>query len=58
MDRFGRNTILVLCGLLFSFANEKIETTQLSPDELKKDVSVLRKALEGCTGILLKMNSI
>ena len=46
MDRLRRNVILVLCGLLFSFVNENIETRQLSPEELKKDVSILRKALE------------
>src|SRR5688572_30205956 len=41
-----RSVILVLCALLFSSANEKIEIRQLTPEELKKDVSILRKALE------------
>jgi len=38
--------MLVLCGLMFSFGSENIETRQLSPEELKKDVAILRKAME------------
>lgn len=46
MDRLSRNTILVLCGLLCSFTDENIETGLLTSQELKKDVSILRKGLE------------
>ena len=41
-----KSIIFILCGLLFSFSSDNTETRQLSPSELKEDVSVLRKALE------------
>jgi hypothetical protein len=37
---------IILCAFLFSFTSENPDTQQLSPSQLKEDVSVLRKALE------------
>jgi hypothetical protein len=41
-----KTTTIILCALLLSFNSENPDTRQLTPSELKEDVSVLRKALE------------
>src|SRR6185295_9558460 len=45
MKGLGKSTLLILSVLMFSFAN-KTGPRQLSPSELKEDVSILRNGLE------------
>lgn len=40
------NIALILSALSFSFASEDAGTRELSPTQLKEDITVLRKALE------------
>ncbi|HYF69502.1 MAG TPA: S41 family peptidase [Ohtaekwangia sp.] len=46
MKRIRTSIALVLCVLMFWSFNKSIDTSQLTPEELKKDVYILRKKLE------------